>query len=188
MDTVTHAISGAVIGIATGRRGEVHTLRRRAMWGALFAAFPDSDIAILLFTDHFTYLNAHRGLTHSIFMLPLWAALLGGRAQEVTERLVVRLVERPRGRSLEAGLTALSALAAERRNRSVAVVTSAVPLSERQRQRLAAALGTLYGRPVQLNLDVDSAVLGGISVRVGDEVISGTISERLDEVARRMAG
>jgi F-type H+-transporting ATPase subunit delta len=114
--------------------------------------------------------------------------LLGGRAQEVTERLVVRLVERPRGRSLEAGLTALSALAAERRNRSVAVVTSAVPLSERQRQRLAAALGTLYGRPVQLNLDVDSAVLGGISVRVGDEVISGTISERLDEVARRMAG
>lgn len=77
MDTLTHAISGAVIGVATGRRGDAANLRKRALWGALFAAFPDSDIALLLFTDHFTYLNEHRGLTHSVIMLPLWAALLG---------------------------------------------------------------------------------------------------------------
>ncbi|WP_059012046.1 F0F1 ATP synthase subunit delta [Streptomyces specialis] len=114
--------------------------------------------------------------------------LLGGRAHPVTERLVTRLVERPRGRSLDAGLDALSVLAASRRNRSVAVVTSAVPLSDQQRRRLGDALARLHGRPVQLNLDVDPAVLGGISVRIGDEVIHGTIADRLDEVNRRMAG
>ncbi|TDC21777.1 F0F1 ATP synthase subunit delta [Streptomyces sp. 8K308] len=114
--------------------------------------------------------------------------LLGGRAHEVTIRLVTRLVERPRGRSLDSGLDALCVLAAARRGRSVAVVTSAVPLSDAQRQRLGDALARLYSRPIQLNLDVDPTVIGGISVRVGDEVIHGTIADRLDEVNRRMAG
>ncbi|MEE1927504.1 F0F1 ATP synthase subunit delta [Streptomyces sp. TRM 70351] len=114
--------------------------------------------------------------------------LLGGRARPATERLVVRLVGQPRGRSLEGGLEALSRLAAERRDRSVAVVTSAVPLTDVQRQRLGAALTRLYGRQVHLNLDVDPAVLGGITVRIGDEVIDGSVAARLDEVERRMAG
>ncbi len=79
MDTITHAISGAVIGAATSVKhpGE---MRRRALWGALFAAFPDSDAAMVLFADHFTYLNEHRGYTHSVVMLPVWAALLGSLA------------------------------------------------------------------------------------------------------------
>ncbi|MDI5962683.1 F0F1 ATP synthase subunit delta [Streptomyces sp. SL13] len=114
--------------------------------------------------------------------------LLGGRANPVTVRLVSRLVARPRGRSLEAGLDALSKLAAARRGRTVAVVSTAVPLSDQQKQRLGTALATLYGRQVHLNLDVDPEVLGGISVRVGDEVIDGTIASRLDEAARRLAG
>ncbi|MDQ0987090.1 F-type H+-transporting ATPase subunit delta [Streptomyces sp. V2I9] len=111
----------------------------------------------------------------------LLRSLLGGKAQPVTERIIVRLVTQPRGRSLEAGLDALSKLAAERRNRTVAVVTSAVPLSDRQKQRLGAALAKLYGREMHLNLDVDPSVLGGVSVRVGDEVINGTVAERLEE-------
>ncbi|MFF0743964.1 F0F1 ATP synthase subunit delta [Streptomyces sp. NPDC004111] len=118
----------------------------------------------------------------------LLRSLLGGRADKATERLVVRLVTQPRGRSLEAGLESLSKLAAERRNRMVAEVTSAVPLTDQQKQRLGAALAKIYGREMHLNLDVDPAVLGGIQVRVGDEFINGTIAERLDEASRRMAG
>ncbi|GGX41768.1 F0F1 ATP synthase subunit delta [Streptomyces fructofermentans] len=117
----------------------------------------------------------------------LLRSLLGGRADAVTERLVARLVTAPRGRSLEAGLESLSKLAAERRNRMVAVVTSAVPLSDPQKQRLGDALAKLYGRPMHLNLDVDPEVLGGIRVQVGDEVINGSIADRLEDVARRMA-
>ncbi|MER5368407.1 F0F1 ATP synthase subunit delta [Streptomyces sp. NPDC002722] len=118
----------------------------------------------------------------------LLRSLLGGKARPATERLVTRLVTQPRGRSLEEGLESLSKLAADRRQRMVAVVTSAVPLSDRQKQRLGAALAKIYGRPMHLNLDVDPTVLGGIAVRVGDEVINGTISERLEEATRRMAG
>ncbi|MFF8724929.1 F0F1 ATP synthase subunit delta [Streptomyces sp. NPDC015171] len=113
--------------------------------------------------------------------------LLGGRAKPATERLVTRLVTAPRGRSLEAGLESLSKLAAERRNRMVAVVTTAVPLSDGQKGRLGAALTKLYGRRMHLNLDVDPEVVGGIRVQVGDEVINGSIADRLDDAARRMA-
>ncbi|MFI6288155.1 F0F1 ATP synthase subunit delta [Streptomyces sp. NPDC051018] len=115
-------------------------------------------------------------------------SLLGGRVHPVTERLVVRLVTAPRGRSLEQGLQSLSKLAAARRDRMVAVVTSAVPLTDRQKQRLGAALAKLYGHAMHLNLDVDPEVLGGLSVRVGDEIIDGTIADRLGEASRRMAG
>ncbi|WP_330332660.1 F0F1 ATP synthase subunit delta [Streptomyces sp. NBC_00536] len=114
--------------------------------------------------------------------------LLGGKANPVSERLVTRLVTHPRGRSLEGGLESLSKLAAERRNRMVATVTTAVPLSDVQKQRLGAVLAKLYGRQMHLNLDVDPTVLGGIVVRVGDEVIDGTIADRLSEASRRMAG
>lgn len=118
----------------------------------------------------------------------LLRSLLGGRADATTERLVTRLVTVPRGRSLEAGLESLSKLAAERRDRMVAVVTSAVPLSDQQKQRLGGALAKLYGRTMHLNLDVDPEVLGGIRVQVGDEVINGSIADRIEDAGRRVAG
>ena len=113
--------------------------------------------------------------------------LLGGRAAATTERLVTRLVTAPRGRSLESGLESLSKLAAERRERLVAVVTSAVPLSDPQKQRLGAALAKLYGHKMHLNIDVDPEVLGGIRVQVGDEVINGSIADRIEDAGRRLA-
>lgn len=118
----------------------------------------------------------------------LLRSLLGGRAHATTERLVTRLVTAPRGRSLESGLESLSKLAAERRDRLVAVVTSAVPLSDTQKQRLGAALAKLYGHTMHLNIDVDPEVLGGIRVQVGDEVINGSLADRIEDAGRRLAG
>ncbi|MGW4871535.1 F0F1 ATP synthase subunit delta [Streptomyces chartreusis] len=117
----------------------------------------------------------------------LLRSLLGGRAKATTERLVTRLVTAPRGRSLESGLESLSKLAAERRQRLVAVVTTAVPLSDTQRRRLGAALGKLYGHTMHLNIDVDPEVVGGIRVQVGDEVINGSLADRIEDAGRRLA-
>ena len=94
----------------------------------------------------------------------------------------------PRGRSLEAGLEEFGRLVAEQRQRLVAVVRSAVPLTEEQKQRLAAWLRATYGRDVHLNVEVDPEVIGGFSVRIGDEVIDTTIVGRIEEVRRRLAG
>ena len=70
----------------------------------------------------------------------------------------------------------------------MAVVTSAVPLSDTQKQRLGAALAKLYGRRMHLNLDVDPEVIGGLRVQVGSELVDGTVTARLDEARRRLTG
>jgi F-type H+-transporting ATPase subunit delta len=79
-------------------------------------------------------------------------------------------------------------LAAHTRNRVVALVRVAQPLGEPDEKRLAAALSAQYDRTVHLNIVVDPSVVGGVHVSVGDEVIDGTVSSRLDDAARRLAG
>lgn len=81
MDTITHALSGALLARATAPatpRPEQLALRSRLLVGFLAGAFPDSDVVIRLFSDAITYLNLHRGVTHSLPLLPLWALLLAG--------------------------------------------------------------------------------------------------------------
>lgn len=114
--------------------------------------------------------------------------LLGGRANAGTVRLVVALVTKPRGRSLEQGLESYSKLAAARRDRVVALVTTAVPLSDGQKERLSGALGRLYGRQVHLNIDIDPEVVGGLRVQIGDEIIDGTVSSRLEGARQALEG
>jgi F-type H+-transporting ATPase subunit delta len=114
--------------------------------------------------------------------------LLGDRARPATVRLVEIAVTRTRGRSLEAALDELVELAARRRSRYVAQVRVARPLEADQEARLAASLTRIYGREVALQVDVDPTVLGGIEVRVGDEVIDGTVARKMNDVRRTLAG
>ncbi|MDA0635560.1 F0F1 ATP synthase subunit delta [Nonomuraea sp. MCN248] len=118
----------------------------------------------------------------------LLRSLLGGKVAPSTLRLITQAVAHPRGRSLEAGLEEFGRLVAQQSRRLVAVVRSAVELSEEQKRRLVAWLRASYGRDVHLNVEVDKQVLGGFSVRIGDEIIDTTIVGRIEEVRRRLAG
>jgi F-type H+-transporting ATPase subunit delta len=120
--------------------------------------------------------------------LALITSLLDGRVTASAERLVGHLVAQPRGRTIEHGLEEYARYAAERRERLIALVKVVVPLTAQQRNRLQAALGRIYGHEVHLNVELDPAVVGGISVQVGDEVIDGSIASRLDDARRRMTG
>lgn len=118
----------------------------------------------------------------------LLATLLGGKVAPATLRLVTQLVTHPRGRSLETALDEYGWVVAQIRERLVGVVRSAVPLGEQHKQRLAAWLRATYGREVHLNVEVDPQVLGGFSVKIGDDYIDATIAGRIEEVRRRLAG
>ena len=78
--------------------------------------------------------------------------------------------------------------AAHRREQLIAVVRVATELSAAQRQRLLAALTAAYGQGIHLNVVHDPAVVGGVSVQIGDELIDGTAASRLADVRRRLAG
>jgi F-type H+-transporting ATPase subunit delta len=130
-------------------------------------------------TDQRLPLERKRELSH---------ALLEGRARPATLRLVDEVVAHPRGRTLDAALAGYAELAAQRRQRLVATVRVAVALTEEQEDRLAAALAREFGRQVQLQVEQDPAVLGGVHVKIGDEVLDGTVAGRLAEARRRLAG
>ena len=85
-------------------------------------------------------------------------------------------------------LEAYRRLAADVNGEGIATVTVAAPLSTEQTDRLAAALSTLYKRPIHTNTVVDAALLGGIKVEIGDDVIDGTIATRLENAGRLLAG
>ncbi|MCH9737807.1 MAG: F0F1 ATP synthase subunit delta [Actinomycetia bacterium] len=114
--------------------------------------------------------------------------LLHSTATTATRQLLEYSVSHLHGRRLDAVITRLGDLAAAQRQRMVAQVRVARPLSDSQSQRLIAALTALKGRSVRLNVEVDPAVLGGVYVVIGDEVIDGTISSRLEAAHRAILG
>jgi F-type H+-transporting ATPase subunit delta len=118
----------------------------------------------------------------------LIGALLGDKSDAVTVVLVEQLVTTPRGRSVVAGLDELAAEAAKRRERSVAYVVAPVALTEQQEERLAETLTRIYSRPIALHVEVNPDLGGGLVIKVGDEVIDGSVTGRLDELRRRLAG
>lgn len=81
MDTLTHALSGALAGRLLARRPAADRVTATPpVWqmvtvGTVAATFPDLDF-LLGFISELAYLRGHRGVTHSLVMLPLWALLV----------------------------------------------------------------------------------------------------------------
>lgn len=108
--------------------------------------------------------------------------LLGGKASNITTALVSFVVGAGRGRDLPAIIDSLVEQAAEERDEAVAEVRTAIPLTDDQRTRLAAALGQATGKNISLKAVVDPSVMGGVVARIGDTVIDGSIRHRLDQL------
>jgi F-type H+-transporting ATPase subunit delta len=115
-------------------------------------------------------------------------SLLGGKANLHTIALAKQALARPSGRRIEDALDDIVHTIAAGQRRSVAVVTSAVPLSPAQHTRLAEALSRIYHRHIDVKVDHDPHLVGGLRIEVGDEVIDGSVLARLDDAERRMAG
>ncbi len=114
--------------------------------------------------------------------------LLEGRAAAPSVEVLAYAMGHLRGRRADSVLEALSELAAEQRGRSVAQVRVARPLDDEQTTRLGAALSRLHGRDIRLNVAIDPEVIGGISVRIGDEVTDATVAHRIEQARRALVG
>jgi F-type H+-transporting ATPase subunit delta len=108
--------------------------------------------------------------------------LLGHRASNTTTALVSFVVGAGRGKDLPAIIAKLVERAAAEKEKAVAEVRSAIPLTADQQERLAAALANATGKQVEVKVVVDPAVLGGLVATVGDTVIDGSVRTRLDQI------
>jgi inner membrane protein len=100
MDTLTHALSGVLLARATAPKdARPGSLPRRMAAGFFACAAPDLDIVVSL-AGPVAYLANHRGVTHSLVLLPLWALFFSW--------LLAKLLREPRGWRALYGITALS--------------------------------------------------------------------------------
>lgn len=115
------------------------------------------------------------------------AELLGKKASPHTANLIAFIVQSGRARELSAIVDALVERAAGERAKAVAEVRSPLPLGPDEREKLTAAIKRATGKDVELKVLVDESVIGGLLVRVGDQVFDGTVRRRLRIVQERFA-
>jgi F-type H+-transporting ATPase subunit delta len=120
--------------------------------------------------------------------IALLDSVLADKVNPITAELLRHAVSSSRKLSLQLAIDDLLQASAARRNRSVARVISAIELSQEQTSRLAGSLSEMYGRDISVRTAIDPAVMGGLFVRVGDEVIDGSIVSRLAAARTALAG
>jgi F-type H+-transporting ATPase subunit delta len=128
------------------------------------------------------------GATTADAKTSLLTSLLSNKVSGASLSLITQVLTHPRGRSPQAVLDLAAGIAARRREQLIAVVRAATELTAAQRRRLLDTLTATYGQGIHLNVVHDPAVIGGVSVQIGDELIDGTMASRLAAVRRKLAG
>ncbi|MCQ6271727.1 F0F1 ATP synthase subunit delta [Pseudarthrobacter sp. R1] len=107
---------------------------------------------------------------------------------EEAKVLITQAVTQPRGIKPTRLVERFAELAAKRQQRWIATVSVTRPLTTTQLARLQAGLNAMYGRELKVNVNVDPALIGGIRVQIGDEVLDASVITRLGELQRQLAG
>ncbi len=102
--------------------------------------------------------------------------------------LIDQAINAPRGKKPQALIGDFVKQIAARQQRYIATVTVAAPLNEGTQSRLANALNAYFGRDLKLNVNVNPALIGGMKIQVGDEVVDSSIESRLQDLKRKLAG
>jgi F-type H+-transporting ATPase subunit delta len=105
--------------------------------------------------------------------------VFGTQLGDHVRNFLLLLVDKRRETALAAIVKEYKALANAARNITEAEVTTAMPLSEGERQALAAKLSTVTGKTVTLAAKVDRRIIGGVIVKIGDKLIDGSVVRQL---------
>ena len=141
-----------------------------------------------LVVDNFELRKALAGTGTPAAKSALITEVLAKKASSSTVKLAVALVTGLRGRSIEAAFADYLFGLANRRNRLIAVIRVASAITDAQKTRLAAAIESQVGQPIRVNVQVDPSILGGVSVKFADELVDGSVSNRLAGAGRALAG
>ena len=106
-----------------------------------------------------------------------------GRLDDAKLRTVITRLVESKPRDYHAILVALQKLTRLELERRKVTVESAVTLDEATRQRVMAGLAKQYGPDLVAQYEVNSALLGGLRIRVGNDVFDGSVQGRLTRLA-----
>ncbi len=109
-----------------------------------------------------------------------------GKIDEELLSFLLLLIEKDRILYLKEKLNEMEKIHLERNNTLIAKVKSVIPLTEEQYNKLTENLQNKYDKKVVLQEEIDKSIIGGLYVRVGNDVIDGTVKSKLDEMKARM--
>lgn len=109
----------------------------------------------------------------------------GKTFEEIVSFLCV-LVDKGRILYLEEKIRQMEVIYLERHNILEATVKSVIPLTEQEFSKLHDKLEIKYGKKVILKKEIDESIIGGLFVKVGNEVIDGTIAGKYEEIKTSM--
>ena len=158
-----------------------HAAGQLAPWGEMLAragaAVEDERVAALIGNPHVQRADL--------------VALIGevaGAADERSRNFIQLLADNGRLAALPQVAAQFAALRAEVENTVDVTVTSALPLTAEQSDKLAQALTRRLRRTVRLSATVDPSLIGGAVVRAGDFVIDGSLRGRVERLGNTMTG
>lgn len=98
---------------------------------------------------------------------------------EFLYKFLLLLVDKRREALLPAIAKEYMKLANQARNIDEAEVTTAMPLTEAEHAALAAKLSAVTGKKMILKTAVDSRLIGGVVVKIGDKLVDGSVARQL---------
>ena len=111
---------------------------------------------------------------------------LNTNVQPQTRNLVKLLIERDRAALIPEIREIFDDEVRTERGVAVAIVTTADPLTEAERDLVREKLESMTGKTVELVLRVDPEIIGGIVIRIGDQVIDGSVRNKLERLRARL--
>ncbi|MGL4774465.1 MAG: F0F1 ATP synthase subunit delta [Clostridium sp.] len=105
-----------------------------------------------------------------------------GKVDEELLSFLLILIEKDRILYLREKLDEMEKIHLEKQNKMKAVVKSAVPLKDEELRELRNKLEAKYNKTLIIETEIDKSLLGGLFVRVGNDVIDGTVKSKLEEM------
>lgn len=113
--------------------------------------------------------------------------LFQGRVHPLVLNTLITLSDQDRGGRVLQVIEEFSASAASTTQKVSGEVTTAIPLDTATLNRLATELSRITGKSVQLFQKVDPSILGGAIIKVGEQIIDGSLRRKLDQIKERLA-
>ena len=109
-----------------------------------------------------------------------------GKIDEELLSFLLILIEKDRILFTEEKLKEMEKIHLERNNTLLVEVKTVIPLQETERENLRMKLYNMYDKKIIFDEKLDKNIIGGVYIRVGDDVIDGTIKNKLEEMKKLM--
>ncbi len=113
--------------------------------------------------------------------------VFGGKISGEVLNFLKIIMDKHRGNEIEAITKAYEERVYDHKGIEKATVVSAVPLSDAQMKAITEKLEKLTGKSIEMTDKIDKTILGGVTVRIGDRIIDGSIRSRLTDVKEDLA-